>query len=1089
MWGNSGVPDPLVPNKSRMRFSRIVCARLRSPVALLACLAVLGITAAAERLPIRVYGDADGLGSTFVNQIVRDSRGFLWFCTRGGLSRFDGTRFRTYDEHSGLPYASINHILESREGAYWIATNGVGVCRLEPTMSSIQASGSNWRGTGQSTLQFKTYKVGEAAESNRVNVVVQDRAGRIWAGTDWGLFVLEDPEGQGTFQHVDCGLAQSGMAGDISVSCIIEDHQGTLWIGTAANGVLRKSPDGRLVDFSTAQGLASAIVLALLEDSQHRLWAGTNGGLCQLRYEPDPTGSIVEKTYLNAVPAGGSRPVGRARANAARDPESSDDIKIVTALCESSSGLLWIGSRGGLIEFDGTNMRIYTVAQGLVDNAVGALAEDLDGNLWIGTSTAGAMKLARKGLITYTEADGLGTGRIHSVLEDETGAVIAASGTPRICRFDGTNFVGVHVPVPADLGVPWSSQDVYMDRERRWWVLTDNGIWRFPKVTTLEQLETARPVVYSETNGLYSDRGLCILEDSRGDIWLGTSVRVGVHSRAASGGLTRIESATGAFHQFSPDSGLPRSSTPASFCEDRGGNVWIAFVEGGLARYRNGQFQLFNSADGLPPGPTGGLFLDHAGRLWFGSTLGGLGRVDDPNADRPVFATYTTSQGLTNNGVRCITEDLFGRIYAGTVRGIDRLDPATGLVRHFATSDGLANDFVMSAFRDRQGKLWFGTLKGISCLVPEPDQREASQPALINSISVMGVHYPVSELGQSDVPPLTLGSGENSIEIGFFAVGFAAGGAPRYQYRLEGEGRDWSEPTEQRTINYASLSPGRYRFEVRAITADEGTSSNPAVFSFRVLQPIWRRWWFMSLAALAIVLAASGFHMYRLSRAVELERVRARIAADLHDDIGSSLSQIALLSGLLRTQLAKGESAASNTIASMYRISAESLDSMSDIVWAINPQRDHLVDLSRRMRRFASDTLSAGGIDLSFTAPDQNADLRLGADLRREIYLIFKEIINNAGRHSGCGQVDAVLRREGSYIVLKVADDGKGFDPDEIGEGNGLISMRERAQRLGGEISFESNNGHGACVTLKAPYHHNSGWLKAGGRNRRGHGH
>jgi signal transduction histidine kinase len=200
--------------------------------------------------------------------------------------------------------------------------------------------------------------------------------------------------------------------------------------------------------------------------------------------------------------------------------------------------------------------------------------------------------------------------------------------------------------------------------------------------------------------------------------------------------------------------------------------------------------------------------------------------------------------------------------------------------------------------------------------------------------------------------------------------------------------------------------------------------------------------------------------------------VRTRIAADLHDDIGSSLSQISVLSEVLRNQLGEQEARISKNLSLINRVSQEALDSMSDIVWAINPRQDRLSDLVRRMRRVASEALPARDIEFTFNAP--GLDLKLGADIRRQVFLMFKETINNLVRHSKCTLASIDLKIEGTCLALTVTDNGKGFDLDQINESNGLISLHRRARSLGGETAVSSRKGEGTTVMIKVPYDNQS---------------
>jgi signal transduction histidine kinase len=222
-----------------------------------------------------------------------------------------------------------------------------------------------------------------------------------------------------------------------------------------------------------------------------------------------------------------------------------------------------------------------------------------------------------------------------------------------------------------------------------------------------------------------------------------------------------------------------------------------------------------------------------------------------------------------------------------------------------------------------------------------------------------------------------------------------------------------------------------------------------------------------SLLAMLLASVTYWFHRYRVARLVELERVRTRIATDLHDDVGSSLSQIAILSEVARRQVEQGDARATHQLSLIARISRESVDAMSDIVWAINPQRDRLSDLTVRMRRFAGEIFPGRDIEFETSLPEQ--DLRLGADARRQIFLIFKECVHNMVRHSGCTRADLEVRIDEEGLVMHLRDNGRGFDPSVATTGHGLASMQRRAASLGGELHIASNQDQGTIVTLAVP--------------------
>jgi signal transduction histidine kinase len=554
------------------------------------------------------------------------------------------------------------------------------------------------------------------------------------------------------------------------------------------------------------------------------------------------------------------------------------------------------------------------------------------------------------------------------------------------------------------------------------------------------------------------------------------------------------------FYRFSQSENLPPGKAASSFAEDRFGNLWFGFYEGGLVRFANNRFQEFTTSDGLSGGLIIDLHVDRKGRLWLASSRDGLRRVDNPGAEKPTFTSLTTDDGLSSNNVRTITEDNWGSIYAGTVRGIDRISPETGRIKHYSVSDGLAGDFVVDSHRDRQGVLWFATTNGLSRLVPTAEEAHAPPKVLLGGLRIAGEEQPVSELGDAQIQTQELASTRNNLEIEFFGLNFRPGEILRYQFMLEGANDSWSNPAEQRTVTYANLKPGSYRFLVRAVTSDGLFSETPAVVAFKILPPIWLRWWFLSLAMLLTLGLFYAFYRYRMARLrevnaalaearraeanlgnareerlKELERVRIRIATDLHDDIGASLTQIAILSEV--AQQRGGNGASLDPLKSIAAVSNELVETMSDIVWAINPQKDHLQDLVQRMRRFASDILSARGITLELNAPTYAPEIPLGANPRREVFLLFKECLTNIVKHSRATKVRIDFEFSHQHLTLTITDNGQGFDTGRIGTplfadqkgGHGIFSMKKRAAEMSGSFDIHSGSGQGTVVTFQLP--------------------
>jgi signal transduction histidine kinase len=358
--------------------------------------------------------------------------------------------------------------------------------------------------------------------------------------------------------------------------------------------------------------------------------------------------------------------------------------------------------------------------------------------------------------------------------------------------------------------------------------------------------------------------------------------------------------------------------------------------------------------------------------------------------------------------------------------------------------------------------LWFGTSSGLARFVPTKDPAGPAPRALISAVRVTGDPQPVSALGELTVSLGDLAPEQNQIGIDFVALGWGAGEVPRYQYRFDGTAADWSAASRERTVNFASLAPGSYRILVRAITSDGSTTDQPAAVVFTIRPPIWMRWWFLTLATVLTGATVFSLYRYRVARILEVANMRTRIATDLHDDIGANLTRIALLSEVAKST---GEP---RPLSSIARIARESVSSMSDIVWAINPKRESITDLIRRMRQHAEEVLTSQDIALHFDSSDVPGSLRLGMDVRRDLLLIFKEVINNAARHARCRSVTVDLRVKPSHLVMTISDDGVGFDTSAASDGHGLDSLRRRASRLKGTLEITSAPG-GTRLTSTFP--------------------
>jgi signal transduction histidine kinase/ligand-binding sensor domain-containing protein len=1033
--------------------------------------------AVSERLPLKIYTSSDGLGSSFVDFMMRDSRGFMWFCTRDGLSRFDGARFVTYRVGDKNSPPGIVTISETSDGSYWIGTTG-GYYRFKAAALSRPDRESG-------PLQFLNAEYIDDGQG----WTFQDREGNNWyIGQD--LYREYDRNGKPEYERKSLNLPVNPNLPFV-VFQGRPGPDGSFWISTNY-GLVRRLPDGRLVlwphETDVRLGLATLTV-----EKNGRVWVAWGQDIFVI--QPQPLESLPGFDQILTQPLA---PTARVVIEPDHKIDLPDQPGQILHLSKpavgvsnirsntTSDGHVWISSDRELLEFDGQVFHSYGTAEGL-PTGMAEIGEDAAGNLWIGGRAL--MRLDRHGLVSYHEDDGLKSSAILAISEGSDGSLYVADGDFFLSKFDGRRFQSAHAAVDAGARALWSSRNALLSSANEWWVLTHRGVYRFAADNLQKPL-----AVYDRQHGLAANEGFQVFEDSHGDIWLSQQP-----ARNEDVGLYRLKRGEDKFYRFTSAENLPGGKAASSFAEDKQGNLWFGFYEGGLVRFANNQFTQFSPKDGLPPSMITDLKVDRQGRLWISSALGGVIHIDDPGAEKPAFMPLTTDQGLSSNNARTITEDQAGNIYIGSVRGVDRVSPDLLRIKHYSINDGLAGDFVVDSHCDRDGNLWFATNNGLSRLTPAAGQKDLSPPILLGGLRIAGERQAISELGAAELSRGELTHTQNNFQIDFFGLDFHAGETLRYQFMLEGADKDWSAPTDQRTVTYANLRPGTYRFLVRAINSDGINSLRPAILSFTILPPIWLRWWFLALATLVVITLLYLLYRYRLGhlhqvntalseakmaeeklgrareeRLLELQNVRTRIATDLHDDIGSSLTQIAILSEVAQ-QSTRGNGASLTPLKSITTVSNELVDAMSDIVWAINPEKDHLQDLIQRMRRFASDVLLARGISLDFEAPSYAADIPLGANPRRAVFLIFKECLANIVKHANAKHVRVQFGFSPQKLTLTISDDGCGFDVDKLSSGlftdqkggHGILSMKKRAAEMRGRLQLESQPGKGTTMTVE----------------------
>ena len=947
-----------------------------------------------------------------INRISGDSRGFLWFSTSDGASRFDGQQFLNLNVRNGLSNRRVNDILETRDGVFWAAT-GRGLCRFGNASEAARAIDRVYfpPGSERVTRLLETQpRPGAPAE--------------IWCGTDSGLYRF-DPH-TGKFEAMPLGAAASFR--EPYIFDLFEAPGGARWVGTD-QGLFRYDGNGAQPDrFTVRDGLPADQVTAVRLDSWGAVWAATWMGAARISH---------------------------GRVDLVLRRRNGLAAEYLYALLPRANGDMWLAGTGGItiVDATGTVRGHIRGKDGLITDDVEALAQDRDGNIWVGTDGAGAVKLAQTGFTTYTGDDEI-LGRPAAIFESREHEVVLLTKTDARLRIyvRGHGQFNLRKTISSPHGFPWGTGQIGLQtKDGDWWIATGEGVSRFPASGGARILSMGAAA---------SGPPLKLFEDSRGDIWI-------AFRRSGPTGLARYRRSTGQVEQVVPDA-VPAQpfSFPFVFAEDRHGSVWIGYFVGPLMRFRSGHLREVP----LPARAARGirsLLVDSKDRVWVGTSEAGLLQLQDTDTDAPRLAANPVRPSLSGDLVECLAEDNFGSIYVCTNRGLDVLNPGSNDLRHYTGEDGLVRGNVQLAMRDATGTLWFASSLGISQLIPQSVPQSPGPYVQVSRLEIAGIPRAISWLGQRRVAGIKLPFGVGPVRIEVTGTTFRPGDVLRYQTRLEGVDREWSIPSPDRIASYVAIPPGTYRFQARAVTAGGVASAAAAEVEFAVLPPFWRTWWFISLAAAVLTAGAVSAHRMRVAKLMQIVQVRNRISSDLHDDIGATLSQIVILSEVARRE--SGD-AVQSSLARIADLSRDVLESMSDIIWAVSPARDRSTELIQRMRRFATDLLTTAEIDFTFTLNHGTGEAPTHPAARRELLLIFKEAVNNVVKHAAATHVDVRLWSSRDVFGFEIADDGRGFDNGSLsGEGNGLGGMEKRARQLRGCCRIASQPGGGTAVTVEIP--------------------
>jgi signal transduction histidine kinase/ligand-binding sensor domain-containing protein len=1048
--------------------------------------------------PARVeFHRLDGLSHNTVHAIVQDHRGFLWFGTRDGLDRYDGHAIVSYKRDPVAPRSPssnwITALVEDRAGVLWVGTAS-GLHRMDPQRSGFDAvaigklavhrsAGSTSLDGSASVNQMAPSRPALSsdtdAELGGITALAEAPDGALWVGSERGLFFIDatrdrvsavytrppTPRGQGSMIHsIRAGPDRSTWvltqeAGEVSSTLY------RLPAGAPRYGVDARAGSADLgLAIAGAERFSTPPALSFFFSSAGQLWVDLNGPL-----RPD-------RQLTDAANVGRQ---GRVRAEQRpRAPER--DSHVATAFGEDPRGRVWIGTHEGLFMWDpaapggGQPVRVHTTAagvRGLTDEVTGFL-RDRAGTLWIATF-GGVLRLDDRSSFIHLghrtgDPDSVVQSPVSAIYRDASNALWIGTYGGGLDRIDLATGRVRHYRGPAPRGpcgdyiwaLSGSSRGVLWAGTRdRLCELDSNGVFRAHALPVgLGDVLSVREWTGSDVLGVSHTSGVDAAPDPV--VWLGTHAGL-VEYRPRPAVAARV---------LGPDAGF--SGLMDVVYADPDGTVWGASGgTGDLTRY-----DPIRRRSTVYPAVAEGIWdihRDRRGTLWL-ATGSGLARFDEATgtathvAPAPVQdAAPPLSQGSIYYS---LLEDDDGRIWLGTNKGLVRVDTRRSpspVVHHDVSANGGNSEFNRhAAFRSPDGRMYFGGMTGVTSFHPaEIGEAGDDPPVALTGVGVLG------DEGERWLNPfaldrLTLSPRDRAIDLEFAALDFRAPLRHRYVYRLDGFDDDWVDGGTRRFARYTALRPGDYTFRVQVAGSRRTPNGSEALLAVTVLPPFWQTWWFRGVVAASLVTLLGLAYRVRVRRLIEVERMRLRIAGDLHDELGSELSAIALMSAMLgrhdyleardRERLADVES-------STRRV----MDGLREIVWCIDPEHDTLGSLAVRMRSAAARLLA--NVDHEFVTNLADSTRPVDMDVRRSLFLACKELVANAARHSGARRVEVRFAHEAGRLVLEVADDGVGLPEGGTREGRGLRAVRRRAALLGADLQIESRPGAGTRVRLVRP--------------------
>jgi len=991
--------------------------------------------------------DGIGLTSNHITSIYQDAKGFIWVGTANGLQRFDGSKFiqisTTKTGSDELLYPRISQIVPAENGKLVLGMftlRQFGIfdpstfiykkIALKPAREIAASTEYRlWKDTkGEIYLNVQYY--GILHYNKTENAFVDDHPFPFPKG--WTVNLLG--------AHENTAKQQYWFACDSGL-CIYDKKSRQMWYSQNNPRNLPILKNARIQD-----GIGM-----IYTDKQQRIWIFSYprwSGTGQYRFCLDSSGS----RYLNSDTIGLNH-----------GPRGTSEYKY---LYETRDGEMWLYGLNALASYDKNSHRFDFLKSGVGNDnipidyeSVFQVLQDRDDNIWLATNEGlyyTATGSTKSSVVNLTFNDSNGPTAINDVVEIPNGELWFASGRAGIVVTDkDLNKISDAVytkPPPSSWPQTWKDATLQgwsispESRTGNIWVGCHSGVLL---ICNREQ----KTIEYLHPDEVNNSRIQYITEDKQGQMWLAT--QAGRLLKWSNNRFTVV---------------LDIGTIIYKIFIDRQGWMWLATRESGLyaVNPQTGQILQHYTADGSANGLYSNTGTDIE-QLRNNTIVFGAGALHFIDKNTRTVSKVRYEDGLPSNTVVRLRMDDRGFLWIITSNGLCRYNPNNRHITPYGRRDGvvLAELTIAADYSTSKGDIIFAGSNSVIKFNPAIFSTAQSPPDVtITDFKLFNQFLLVDSL--LNHPQIKLNSDQNSLSIYFASLSYRQRDKLTYYYKMEGIGKDWTRADRSNFVNYSLLPPGKYTFKVYCENIEGMRCPNITELNLYIKPPYYKTWWFISCVLFVVALLIYAVHDIRVNRLLAVETLRNRVARDLHDDMGSTLSTINILSSMAKNKVEVDNSKTSEYLTKISEYSERMMDAMDDIVWSIKPSNDSMQKIAARMREFATNVLEAKDIDFEFNVDENVYDVKLDMEARRDFFLIFKEAVNNSAKYSKAENVLIHLSMKNRRLLLVVKDDGVGFDLAEA-DGNGLGNMQKRADQLNGDINIQSKKGEGTTVNLTIP--------------------